>query len=63
MQFFKIVKPYKGFAVGQVISVSAPSRFDDMNNGFGVPYTPEVKKDTPMKQQASKKTSKTAKQK
>ena len=35
MQYFKIVKPYPGFEVGQVITVSSAQRFADMKKGYG----------------------------
>ena len=35
MQYFRIVKPYPGFKVGQVITVSSPQRFADMKKGYG----------------------------
>jgi len=37
MQYYKIVKPYPGFEVGQVISVASPERFADMQAGYGIP--------------------------
>ena len=41
MQYFKLLKDYKGFAKGAVISVSGPSRLHDMNAGYGMPYIDE----------------------
>jgi len=35
MQYFRIVKPYPGFEVGQVITVSSAQRFADMKKGYG----------------------------
>ena len=39
---YKLLKNYKGFAKGQIITVAAPSRFEDMNNGYGELYIEPV---------------------
>ncbi len=35
---YKLLKDYKGFPKGAVITVAAPSRFRDMNKGYGELY-------------------------
>lgn len=37
MQYFKLLKDYKGFAEGAIISVASPDRFADMCAGYGEP--------------------------
>ncbi len=53
-----LLKEYKGWAKGAVITVAAPSRLADMNAGYGERYVepePEVKPNKTVKKKTSKK--------
>lgn len=54
-QLFKIIKPYPGFEVGAIITVASPTRFADMNRGFGEPYTPPVEEKKTVKKTGGRK--------